>query len=559
MNATASWHELVTAALLGAQRRTPPGGDPAALLDAAAAQTVRRRAGLRPATAGRRPEPAPADPRPPLPPAARDRLATLLAERSGSGPGQGGHHSGAPDLGELLPQWLALANQHGYRAPAHQLPALLDAARARTDLRAEALALAGPRGVWLARRNPAWRFALRGAVGAGVATGPAAVERRPGGTPAEATDGGDVADGDAAADARAQRRTRELWEEGLFAERAALLLTERRRRPAAARALLERTWATERAEDRLAFLDVLREGLSEDDEPFLERALTDRGRTIQATAAELLSALPRSAFAARMAERARACLVLEGAPDRRRIAVYPPTECDAAMRRDGVPAKPASGRGGRSAWLGHILEAAPLSVWRDHLGGGTATPQELVALPVAADWRAEVHAGWCRAAVRQGDAAWARALLGDPNAPTTADTGDPVRLLTVLPGVERARWVARFVATHGLAEAFRMLAVCEVPWSAELGRSVVDALEIARDAGSYTWSYSGVLGLAERCLDPREAERLAPLTAKGPGAPEGSPGVGGYWAEAFGRLVDTLRLRDVMRRELAGDAEATTP
>ncbi|WP_443732482.1 DUF5691 domain-containing protein, partial [Streptomyces coriariae] len=44
------WEDLVTAALLGTNRRTPPGAPPgrtapAALLDAAAAETVRRRAG----------------------------------------------------------------------------------------------------------------------------------------------------------------------------------------------------------------------------------------------------------------------------------------------------------------------------------------------------------------------------------------------------------------------------------------------------------------------------------------------------------------------------------
>ncbi|WP_446035029.1 DUF5691 domain-containing protein, partial [Streptomyces olivaceus] len=54
--APAVWEALVTSALLGTDRRTPPGsghgpGAPEALLDAAAAETVRRRAGVRPARA----------------------------------------------------------------------------------------------------------------------------------------------------------------------------------------------------------------------------------------------------------------------------------------------------------------------------------------------------------------------------------------------------------------------------------------------------------------------------------------------------------------------------
>ncbi|MGC3004440.1 hypothetical protein ACPF8X_40190, partial [Streptomyces sp. G35A] len=48
-----AWEELVTTALLGTDRRVPAGSPPGpqapvALLDAAAAATVRRRAGLRP-------------------------------------------------------------------------------------------------------------------------------------------------------------------------------------------------------------------------------------------------------------------------------------------------------------------------------------------------------------------------------------------------------------------------------------------------------------------------------------------------------------------------------
>lgn len=164
------------------------------------------------------------------------------------------------------------------------MPALLDAARARTDLRAPALALAGARGMWLARLNPDWRFALRG--GAGGA-----------GELPDVTDGAAV---------------ERLWQEGLFAERVALLGAVRAHEAAAAPRLLATTWATERAEDRLMFLDSLRAGLSPQDEPFLEAALGDRSRNVRATAAELLSALPGSALAGRMAERALACVGPEG-------------------------------------------------------------------------------------------------------------------------------------------------------------------------------------------------------------------------------------------------------
>ncbi|KAB2974345.1 hypothetical protein F8R89_21560 [Streptomyces sp. SS1-1] len=528
-----AWEELVTAALLGTDRRTPPDGPPGqeapvALLDRAAVETVRRRAGLRPARAADRPGPAPEDPRPALPPAAARRLALLLADRPGAG---GGRRGSAPDLMELLPQWLAAANERGFAPPAQALPALLDAARGRTDLRPAALTFAGPRAVWLARLNPDWRFALRTAPGGGTALpsleDPAQVEQ--------------------------------LWQEGLFAERVALLAAIRAREPSAARELLTTTWATERAEDRLMFLDSLRAGLGPGDEPFLEQALGDRSRNVRSTAAELLSALPGSALAARMAVRAGACVAVDHTGDAPTLTVEAPHECDAAMERDGVVAKAPAGRGERSWWFGQLVEAAPLDTWTGRLGG--RTPEEIVALPVADDWQGELHAAWCRAAVRQRDATWARALLGSPAAPEAGGPGavslaERAKLLATLDGGERSAWVAGFIATHGLSEAFQLLGVCAVPWSGPLGRAVVDALNIARDAGSYPWSFSGVMGLAERCLDPSEATRLDGLLAIPDEPEDASPGATGYWAESFQRLVTTLRLRATMIAELDGGEAA---
>jgi hypothetical protein len=426
---------------------------------------------------------------------------------------------------ELLPQWLALANARGFAAPPEALPALLDTARGRTDLRPAALAFAGPRALWLARLNPDWRFALRATPGGGAdLPGP------------QETD-----------------RIRRLWQEGLFAERVVLLTGIRTQEPAAARELLETTWATERAEDRLMFLDSLRTGLGAEDEPFLERALTDRSRNVRATAAELLSALPGSALAARMADRAGACVSVDHTRDVPTIVVEAPHACDAGMERDGVVPKAPTGRGERSWWLGQLVEAAPLAVWSARLGGRTA--REIVALPVADDWQGELHAAWCRAAVRQRDARWSRALLGSPSAAEAAGPGavslaERAKLLGTLGADERAEWVAGFIATHGLSEAFQLLGVCAVPWSSALGGAVVDALNIARDAGSYPWSFSGVMGLAERCLSPTEAARLDTLTATPEEEENASPGAGGYWSEAFRRLVTTLRLRAAMHEEL---------
>ncbi|MFJ6384835.1 DUF5691 domain-containing protein [Kitasatospora sp. NPDC092039] len=520
------WETLHTTALLGTDRRPLPAtalpfadavdqGDPAtALLELAALATVRRRAGALPVPATEPPgPPAAEDPRPELPEPAARRLAVLLSGRTGSGGGT------LANLAELLPQWLDTARERGLRPPAALVPGLLDAARARSELRPDAVALAGPLGRWLAERNPDWRFVLR--------TATAEPPRQP-------TDD-------------------RLWHEGLFAERVTHLTLLRRRDPAAGLELLRGTWSTERAEDRLLFLDALQDGLSAADEPFLEAALGDRSKNVRATAAELLSTLPGSALARRMAERARAAVRL--ADTGTHLLVTPPAECDAQMQRDGIAPKSPTGRGERAWWFGEVVAAAPLSLWPRSTG---LTPEQLLALRVGdsidettSSWADDLREAWARAAVRQQDADWARALLGPApvaergaRARSPRTTGAPAKLLAVLPPEERAVWTAAFIRVHGLGEAFQLLGACATPWTPPLSTAVVAALARAAASGAYPWSHSGVLGMTERALAPETAAAVEELAAGA--APDSA------WSETFARLAGTLRFRAAMLAELAG-------
>jgi hypothetical protein len=490
------WDDLVAAALLGTARR-PSAPQPRTLLDAAATATVRRRAGLSAATGVPPLDPAPPDPRP-LPPApARARLAWLLAD-----------DDGMANRPQLLADWLHLARSAGYRAPAELLPELLAAARGRSELREDAAALAGPLGRWLAVLNPSWSALLRtsAAAAAAEADDPSADPHR-------------------------------IWREGLFTERVSHLTALRRRDPGAALALLRSEWARERAEDRLLFLDALQEKLSPADERFLEGALSDRSPNVRRTAAELLSALPGSALAARMAERARAAVRVLPGPGGR-ILVEPPAACDAGMQRDGIPVKSPTGptgRGDRACWLGETIAATPLTTWAET----REAPEALLRLPVADGWQDEIHAAWARAALRQGDADWARALLGvlPPGA------APPPGLLTVLPQAERADWAAEFVSRHGLADAFPSLTSCPAPWPERLGSAVLGALARAAEGGAYPWTHHGVLGAAERALAPASADEVAARASE--------PGLAPAWAEVLERLSATLRVRSALAAELA--------
>ncbi len=331
--------DLASTALVGTDRRPYPGD----LLGSAAVEVVRRRAGWRPARPG---EPARAadEEQDAVSRRAAERLVRIL----------GGEHE------RVLPEWLAVAAGAGRRVPAYLLPELLHRGRRDDSIRADLGVLAGRRGRWLAERNPVWAYLL-------------------------------------------EEPTGETWELGRAADRRDHLRRLRAAEPGEARRLLESSWERETPEDRAVFVEVLAEGLSMDDEPFLESALDDRRREVRQWAANLLTRLPASRLSRRMAERARTCLTVGPAT----ITVEAPSSCDKAMERDGIRPKTPRGVGERAWWLQQVIARAPLQMWG-------VPPGEMLRKKIL-DWDSEVKTAWVRAAVLQREPEWARAMFAwDP-------------------------------------------------------------------------------------------------------------------------------------------------
>ena len=425
--ADADWAELVSAALVGTDRRPVPG-----LLGRAAVGVVRRRAGQRP----HRGEPlpaAPAEERPLAPPAARARLARMI----------GGERS------RLLHEWLEAAAARGLRVPAEAVPWLLDHGAKDRSVRPLLGVVTGARGRWLARLNPDWSYLLREAAGAGLSP--------------------------------------RMWELGTTGDRRAHLAALRAADPAAARELLARSWARETPEDRAAFIAVFADGLSPDDEPFLEAALDDRRREVRQQAADLLTRLPGSRLAARMAERGRRCLARRDG----HLVVEPPAECDAAMERDGVRARPPRGTGERSWWLQQVIARTPLGVWEAHLGGTPAEILERLGRD-AGDRGRDVGRGLVRAVVLQRDQAWARALV----------KREPVAdVIAVLEPAERAREVAAIIrAAQVDGGLIMLLGGIPGPWTGPLAAAVLE--KIRHTSGVQPWNTGELCRLAGERIDP---------------------------------------------------------
>jgi hypothetical protein len=409
-----AWDALVSAALLGTQRRRldpavlpdavrplAVGAPEEALLAAAAVLANYRRAGQLPARPAARAPTTPRDERGLVPPAARRRLRRLPTD--------------------LLAEWLRAVHATGRRVPPEHLPALADAARTRAALRGPLAAVAGPAGAWLGAHNPAWAF-LASPV--------------PGATGVEA------------------------WHRGSTLQRREWLARTLAADPATARAALAATWASDPAGVRTDFLDVLAAHLAAEDEPFLEAALDDRGATVRETAAALLARLPGSRLAARMGERAGHLVRPVGDG----LVVDLPDARDPALLRDagGGPRSPGE-------LLVAVVAATPLQHWAAH-----GTSEQVLARPVTGVDPRALRTGWTVAAGRQRDAAWGAAVLTalDP----AAVDGTVVEMVAMLP--ERVHRPAVAVLAARVPRPTLVTAVAQLagPWSAELGTGVLDWL-----------------------------------------------------------------------------------
>jgi hypothetical protein len=440
------WDQLVSVALVGTERKPPPtaairqvaelvdtpGGEtesePAELsvLRAAAAVAAYRRVGLVvDHSDAPLPDRAATDDRPEASTTA-SQLLTLLLE---------GHVRVPGGLSELVNFWLDRCAAGGRRPSHRTLPPLLDHATRAPAVRPAVASVGGARARWLAAQNPKWKWAADAESGSGDAS----------------------ANDDA-----------EVWRTGSTPARMGVLAQRRRHDPAAARALVEETWSGESAKDRAHIVELLRSGLGGDDEPFLEACLDDRSGNVRTTAAELLAALPGSALARRMTDRARPLVDQR----RRRLEVALPEQPDAAARRDGIAddgVPPATGR--RTWWLIQLIGATPLGFWSGELG---LSPGK--AVKRAAD-QAELLQGWVLAASRQSDIEWCRELL--------RATPDP-RLLAALPAAEAHELLPVALERATDAGLAPLLGATPGPWPALLTQWVLHRVRpienaVARD------------------------------------------------------------------------------
>jgi len=549
---------LVSAALVGTSRQPDPPrstGSPIdclvnavsgrsaeqAMLLAAGAADLYRRAGMVPATCPAGPPLCPPEARPELGRRGAELLSDLLSGRqplpSWSEFVAGNRAGLSPaDLVALLPEAFRLVDAQGCRLPYALLPRALDLTSPQT--RTNLLPVLGRRGRWLAALNPRWQWAAE--------------------PPSRGNDGPELAE--------------RLWQEGTAAQRRALLDQMRATAPDTARQWLVESWTSEKPESRLDLLACLETGLSAADQPFLEQALRDRAETVRERAVALLLLLPQSDLSARLIAVADTCLChrmpagrLQGlirrlgeGRQRGTLDVRLPVGDAIDWIALGIGKPPRNGAElGHGAWyLAHVLSRVPPSHWSERF---QAAPEDLIAAAEAGEWSQVLIDAWSEAAILHRDQTWLVLFLvrlagGDGNDAARRLAG---RLLTALPPAEADSQRARFFAS-GDATAIRIAAESRtgtgVDWGAAESRAFVEMVRVlpARIPESAAFAVDPWLAAVLQVL-PWAARHLSSGSFSGvprqwdlPDHLKASP-----WRHALSSFSDTVYLRRHIRQTLA--------
>lgn len=274
---------------------------------------------------------------------------------------------------ELIGEWFTHALQSGSVLPPQWIPPIFEALPA--EMRLEYAPVFGQRIHWLARRDARWKI--------------------------EGADK-EFSEGD--------------WLTGSVAERTALLRRVRRLHPGTGRAWVESTWSTDPPEAREAFVRELKFELSSADEPFLERALDDKRKSVRLAAVENLARLSTSAFVKRSLLRLQPAFVFDPRPigllarlSRRNLRIEVPLALDEAALRDGIELKPPTNlkMGERGFRFMQMLSIPPPVEW---LRRFECTAAELLEAADRTDYAEEIVTALCTACTRHPDVEWVAAL-----------------------------------------------------------------------------------------------------------------------------------------------------
>ncbi len=260
-----------------------------------------------------------------------------------------------------LEEFLNAMTPTGKLLPPRALPRLLDRALKDEQLAGKILPLAGSRGAWLAEQAPKWRHFFR--------------------SPDPSR-----------------------WPTASIDERLDILKYLRTSQPDEGLHLLLSTWQEDGLRERVKLLQLLENGLSSADEPFLESCLDDKRKEVRQIAALLLAHIPGSALSRRLMDYAQS--MFKTMPGNM-IEIHPPETLPVLWQRDGMESTGGSSNS-KASLIRLLFSRIDPGNWEQHFN---QTPQEILRQFSNGLWSSNLIEGLLEATLRFRKSAWADALL----------------------------------------------------------------------------------------------------------------------------------------------------
>jgi len=331
----------------------------------------------------------------------------------------------------LLKLWLTQCDRAHKCAEPEWVPALLDIGIQKKELRSLIQSVCGKRGEWLGRLNPQWNFS---APEADIQT---------------------------------------VWQTGRAEERKELLKSLRIQQPAVALELLQSSWNTEGANEKVSFLEILNTGLSEHDLAWLE-GLKEKGTKVNNAILDLIKRIPTSQpvqgykTILKEAVNVKNSKALLGMLAKTTIEVNEKIAFPEEIFKSGIE-KLSSDKNVSDAQyiLIQLIASVPPSFWNDHL---KETPEAIIKLFQKEKKTALYVPAIAIAAVKFRDTTWAQALMDHGDAEILESA--LVSLIESLPAKDRDRYALRFIKQRP-QELINMLSGFDDEWSNDLAKAVL--------------------------------------------------------------------------------------
>lgn len=474
--------DLCIAASLGTDRA--PGHTPRSLLHGASMLELASRAGAVPESA--------ADDLPMCEPESQPLASDAACAVARS----------ALEMGDVpvMLEWLAAATRRGVRADGFTLAGLITRPQHYRPFLARMEPVLGARGRWLLNLHPAWR----------------AIRTKPL-TPAEEVT---------------------LWETGKLGERKELLTQVRRRDPAAGLALVQSTWKSDDAEQRAAFVEILRQQAHAADEPFFDLAMKDRSGAVRTQVVLALGAIPGSKLRRRM--NLRACGMIEVAKGRTspRLSINPPAKLTDELEEDGIIKQ--HGVGVRASMVRQIISLTDLPELAAHC---ECSPREMLKQLEKDDYFADLLAGLCAAATQSRDESWCLAV--GPYLPVLKQL-DRQLLMGFWSAIpidmsERLRLNAASASGLEPGDRWRFAVDSHHPWSESYSRAIIEVLSgVPLDQRDWM-TVDGLVYAAARLVWPSAGEAFITMIQ--------SLSPAGDAPSSLARSIERVRLRAQIHKE----------